>query len=99
MTDTALKTSHADIAVSQSAGDGGESQKAIAERVNIPFVIVNGADEPFVNNAFLNTVNYANLWEGRIRLLEGLGRAPIWEAPETFDPFPERFLGDVFGAS
>ena len=37
----------------------------------------------------------ANLWEGKVHLLDGLGHAPFWEAPGQFDPILARFLGDV----
>ena len=76
-------------------GGRGESQRAVVERVGIPLAIVNGADEPFVNNAFLEEVSYANLWQNRVHLLDGIGHAPFWEAPQRFDAILERFLIDV----
>ena len=49
----------------------------------------------FVKLDYFDTVPYANLWEGRCHRLDGLGHAPFWEAPESFDPILERFLQDI----
>ncbi len=75
----------------------GESQTEIVATNPTPLAIVNGADEPFANNEFTKAAPYANLWEGQVHLLPGLGHAPFWEAPKTFDPILERFLADVLG--
>ena len=75
----------------------GESQQKIVAENPTPLAIVNGADEPFANNEFTKAQSYANLWEGQVHLLPGLGHAPFWEAPASFDPYFERFLADVLG--
>lgn len=79
-----------------AAGMGESQQKIVGENAT-PLAIVNGAEEPFANNAFTQAQSYANLWEGKVHLLPGLGHAPFWEAPEVFDPYLERFLGEVLG--
>ena len=48
-----------------------------------------------MNNVFLEKVTYRNLWDGKVHVLEGLGHAPFWQAPEVFNPLFERFLGEV----
>jgi pimeloyl-ACP methyl ester carboxylesterase len=73
----------------------GVDQRAGVGCSPIPLAVVNGGAEPFVNNAFVESVSYANLWEGRVHILEGIGHAPFWEAPDVFDPILERFLADV----
>lgn len=77
------------------AGGVGADQRRIVETSNVPLAIVNGGDEPFVNNAFVKSVGYANLWDGQVHILEGVGHAPFWEAPDRFDPIFARFLADV----
>jgi pimeloyl-ACP methyl ester carboxylesterase len=57
--------------------------------------VVNGGADPFVKLDYVDSVAYANLWEGRCHRLTGLGHAPFWEAPRDFDPVLERFLRDV----
>lgn len=64
-------------------------------RIIFESFVAGGGGEPYVNNAHLETVAYANLWEGRMHILDGVGHAPFWEAPARFDPIPARFLGDV----
>lgn len=76
----------------------GDSQREIVERATIPLAIVNGGAEPMVNNDYLNEVNYANLWENKVHLLDGIGHAPFWEAPEQFNAILQRFLADVTAA-
>jgi len=73
----------------------GTDQLRLVETLDRPLAIVSGADEPFVNNAYLQSIKYANLWDGRVHILPGLGHAVFWEAPQTFDPLFSRFLSDV----
>lgn len=73
----------------------GADQRRIVETSNVPLAIVNGGDEPFVNNEFVKSVDYANLWDGRVHILDGAGHAPFWEAPGHFDPIFARFLAEV----
>ena len=79
-----------------AAGIGESQQKIVAENPT-PLAIVNGAAEPFANNEFTRAQSFANLWEGQVHLLDGLGHAPFWEAPATFDPYFKRFLADMLG--
>ena len=77
------------------AGGLGADQLKIVESANIPLAIVNGGDDPFVNNGFVESVGYANLWDGQVHILAGVGHAPFWEAPHRFNPIFARFLADV----
>lgn len=73
----------------------GTDQLRLAETLDRPLAIVSGADEPFINNDYLQSIRYANLWDGRVHVLPGLGHAVFWEAPQVFDPLFARFLDDV----
>ncbi len=81
--------------LSAFASGQGADQREIVGASNIPLAIVNGGGEPFVNNEFVKSVDYANLWRGEVHILEGIGHAPFWEAPEKFNSIFENFLGDV----
>ena len=83
------------IMFSSFGGGVGDNQRTIVETSTVPLANVSGGAEPYVNNAYLETIAYANLWEGKVHLLDGLGHAPFWEAPGQFDPILARFLGDV----
>lgn len=80
----------------QSAIEGRDLDgRKIAETAAQPLAIVTGGAEPYVNNAFLGKVAYRNLWGGKVHVLEGLGHAPFWQAPDVFNPLFERFLDEV----
>lgn len=71
--------------------DGGK----IARECPLPLAVVTGSAEPYVNNAFLMKVAYANLWEGRVHVLEDMGHMPFWQAPDIINPMLSRFLEAV----
>lgn len=69
-------------------------QQACAVEAKVPLAIVNGEEDPFVNNDFIAGLDYGNLWDGKVHRLEGIGHAPFWEVPDLFDPILMRFLSD-----
>src|SRR5271169_1803892 len=69
----------------------GVDQRWVVENLPIPLAVVNGSEDPFVNLDYLDTLDYANLWEGRRHRLPGLKHAPFWEAPDIFNSVLERF--------
>jgi pimeloyl-ACP methyl ester carboxylesterase len=73
----------------------GTDQLRLVETLEKPLAIVSGGAEPFVNNAYLAQIRYANLWDKQVHVLPGIGHAPFWEAPNLFDPLFARFLGEV----
>ncbi|HEX7777019.1 MAG TPA: alpha/beta hydrolase [Parvibaculum sp.] len=84
--------------VLQSAAAGLDLDgRKIAETSPLPLAVVTGGKEPFVNNAFLKTVAYRNLWDGKVHVLDGLAHMPFWEAPERVNPLLGRFLDEVTG--
>jgi pimeloyl-ACP methyl ester carboxylesterase len=74
-----------------------DDQRRIAETARTPLAIVNGAEDPFLNAAYFDTLRYANLWDGRVHRLAGVGHAPFWEAPALFNPLFERFVLETAG--
>lgn len=70
----------------------GCNQQKSAIQSKVPLAIVNGGDEPFVNNQFVSSLAYERLWEDTVHIMDGIGHAPFWEHPEAFDPFLLRFL-------
>ena len=70
-------------------------QRDLAERCPVPLAMVNGGADPFVDVAYVATVNYRNLWSGRTYVLTGVGHAPHIHAPERFNRLLERFLETV----
>lgn len=76
------------------AGDGVD-QRVTVETSSVPLAVINGAADRLVNLDYIDSVSYANLWEGRCHRLAGLGHASFWEAPDAFAPFLERFVRDI----
>jgi pimeloyl-ACP methyl ester carboxylesterase len=70
-------------------------QRQLAETSPIPLAVVNGADEPFVDTDYLDSLSYANLWRGKCHLIPRAGHAPFIEAPELFNHLLSRFLKNM----
>ena len=76
------------------AGDGVD-QRWVVENLPMPLAVVHGGEDPLVKLDYVDSLAYANLWEGRCHRLPGLGHAPLVEAPEVFNPILDRFLRAV----
>jgi len=85
------------IARSTVFAAASDDQRRIVETAPVPLAIVNGAEDAFINGDYFATVAYANLWDGRVHSLDGVGHAPFWEAPERFNPLLERFVAETAG--
>lgn len=82
----------------QSVAEGRDLDgREIVGTANMPLAVVSGSAEPFVNNAFLKSVTYNNLWDGRVHILEGMGHMPFWEDAGQVNPLLGRFLDEVAG--
>ncbi|PSJ57022.1 alpha/beta hydrolase [Mesorhizobium ephedrae] len=75
----------------------GRDQSRIILGDTPPIAVFNGADEPFVNVAFVDTIPFSNLWEGRKHVIDKSGHAPFWDSPDRFDPVFDRFLKSLEG--
>ncbi len=76
------------------AGQGGDHADIVA-RTKVPTAVVNGGADQFVNNDFTCAAVYGNLWRGQVYLLDGLGHAPFWQAPEEYNTLLENFVSEV----
>ncbi len=73
----------------------GCDQQQMVQTNQTPLAIINGAEDAFVNNDFVASLAYANLWENQVHLLDKIGHAPFWEVPDQFNPILKRFFEDV----
>ncbi len=71
------------------------NQRTIVESTDLPIAVITGANEPFVNNDYLDTVAWRNLWRGRVHRVADTGHAPFREAPTVFNALLEAFVSDV----
>jgi pimeloyl-ACP methyl ester carboxylesterase len=76
------------------AGRGGDHAEIVAG-TKVPTAVINGADDPFINNDFVRAAVYGNLWRNEVMLLDGLSHAPFWQAPEIFNALLAGFLSDL----
>ena len=75
----------------------GADQRQVVEHDPTPLAIINGADEPMINNTYLKLIDYKNLWQSKIHLIPDTGHAPFWESPDEFDELLNRFMVDLGG--
>jgi len=73
----------------------GYPQRQAVETWDRPIAVIQGSDEPFFDNAYLEGIKWGNLWEGRIHIVEGGGHAPFWAKPDAYNEILARFLKDV----
>lgn len=75
--------------------DDAPNQRTAVERTRVPIAVLTGANEPFVNNDYLDRVAWGNLWGGRVTRMEGTGHATFYERPAVFNSILERFVTEV----
>ena len=73
----------------------GADQRHVVSTSPVPVAVITGADEPFINNDYLLSFPYRNLWDRKVHVIPQTGHAPFWERPQTFNPLFERFLTDA----
>ncbi|MBL4682931.1 MAG: alpha/beta hydrolase [Pseudomonadales bacterium] len=72
-------------------GEGVDQKNEVMDN-ETPLAIINGADEAMINNEYLTTIEYKNLWEETVHLIENAGHAPFLESPHDFDVLLDRFM-------
>ncbi len=61
-------------------------EQAIVADMTMPLAVVNGAEDPFIQHGYFDTLRYATLWPRGIAALPGAGHAPFLQAPAAFNP-------------
>lgn len=72
-------------------------EREIAMTAPQPLAVVSGEMEPFVSNAFLKSISYSNLWDGKVHILDGLAHMPFWQDGPRVNALLGRFLDEVTG--
>ncbi|CDG83146.1 alpha/beta fold hydrolase [Janthinobacterium agaricidamnosum] len=76
------------------AGAGVDQRQAVESSL-VPLAVLNGADDQIVNLDYIDSLRYANLWQGECKRLDGVGHAPFWHKPAAFNQLLLRFAADV----
>ena len=81
---------------SKSLLSGGmQDQRQLVATSPVPLAQVNGADDPILRAKYLQTLRYANLWEGRSHTIAGAGHAPFLSHPNRFNLHLQRFATEM----
>jgi len=81
--------------IEAAAGGEGSDQKRIVETSTIPLAVVNGQADPVINLDYIDTIDFANVWEGEPIRVSGAGHALHRERPDEFNDNLLRFLDFV----
>ena len=80
----------------EAAMTGSSShQRQIMETTDVPVAVINGRDEPLVNNAYVESIDYRSLWQGRVQLIDDAGHAPFRDQPAVFNELLSEFLASL----
>ena len=60
-------------------------ERALVEAGTLPVAVIDGADDPLINHAYLDGLRFARLWRGRIHRIAGAGHAPFLTAPAAYN--------------
>jgi ABC-type branched-subunit amino acid transport system permease subunit/pimeloyl-ACP methyl ester carboxylesterase len=63
----------------------------------VPFAILNGSDDPFLNHAYIAGLSYGALWTGRPHDIEAGRHAPFLHRPAAFNAAFTRFMREACG--
>lgn len=73
----------------------GLPQADIIGSSEIPVAVIQGVDEPFFDNGYLDRLTWRNRWRGRTLMVPGAGHAPFRENPTVYNRYLADFLADV----
>jgi pimeloyl-ACP methyl ester carboxylesterase len=63
----------------------------------IPFALLSGSDDPFLNHSYIARLKYGNLWRGGPQDIPGGRHAPFFNTPDAFNLALFTFLNDAPG--
>jgi ABC-type branched-subunit amino acid transport system permease subunit/pimeloyl-ACP methyl ester carboxylesterase len=63
----------------------------------VPFAILNGSDDPFLNHAYIRNLHYGSIWTGAPFDIVGGMHAPFFNKPNQFNAAFRRFLSEECG--
>lgn len=81
--------------IEAAAGGEGSDQKRVVETSAIPLAVLNGQEDPVINLDYIDTVDFANIWEGEPIRIPNAGHALHRERPDEFNDTLMRFLDFV----
>jgi pimeloyl-ACP methyl ester carboxylesterase len=75
-------------------GEGG-NQRKLVESLRIPIAVLNGAEDPFINLDYLDSISFKNLSRGQCQRIVGAGHAPFLQKPAVFNDILSEYLAEL----
>jgi pimeloyl-ACP methyl ester carboxylesterase len=63
----------------------------------VPFAILNGSDDPFLNHSYIRGLHYGSIWTGAPFDIAGGKHAPFFNKPDEFNAAFRRFMREACG--
>ncbi len=81
----------------QAAADpnSGHNQRQFIESWQKPIAVFQGIDDPFIQSAYFNSLNWNNLWRNKIDFFENTGHAPFWQESRKYNDLLSCFVGNL----
>lgn len=70
-------------------------QMRMLRRGDLPFAILNGSDDPFLDHRYIARLAYGSIWTGRPQDIAGGKHAPFFNKPEEFNALFIRFMTEA----
>jgi len=61
----------------------------------MPIAVLNGAEGPFINLDYLDSISLKNLWRGQCQRIVGTGHAPFLQKPTVFNDILSEYLAEL----
>ena len=79
------------LGASLQAGDYGDETQIIAHSP-LPLAVLHGERDGLINGDYVSSLDYRQLWQGRMVTFPGCGHSPHWQAPDVFDETLDTFV-------
>ena len=73
----------------------GADQRKLVESLTMPIAMLNGAEDPFINLDYLDSISFKNLWGGQRQRIVGAGHAPFLQKPTVFNEILNEYLAEL----
>jgi pimeloyl-ACP methyl ester carboxylesterase len=74
------------------SGGPGHKQTHTVNTWTNPIAVIHGKKDPFVALDYLNQMQWENLWDEKIYVVDSVGHAPFIESPDEFNEILGRFI-------
>ena len=84
-----------EIMFTSAMTQGFIDERSVVAGLSVPFAVVNGAEDPFLQAPYFDTLTAPTLWDRGIVRIEGAGHAPFRQTPAVFNALLAEFLASL----